>query len=212
MFIFNTELLLIDVTWYKAIFVFIVAVIAMMLFAAATQGWFLTKNRIWESAILLLVAFTLFRPGFWLDRVQEPYTSEPGDKVYEIVGDVTPNGTATFVVSGPNFNSGEEDSTTLLVPLGDPAEAADRLREAGLDVRLEDGIAIVDEPLVGTPYFEKIGNLFDFYADYPVQISEIKKPAPRLPKEIFYLPAILLLGLVYWLQRRRTGLTAARTL
>ena len=212
LFIFNTELLLIDVTWYKAIFVFIVAVIAMMLFAAATQGWFLTKNRIWESAILLLVAFTLFRPGFWLDRVQEPYTSEPGDKVYEIVGDVTPNGTATFVVSGPNFNSGEEDSTTLLVPLGDPAEAADRLREAGLDVRLEDGIAIVDEPLVGTPYFEKIGNLFDFYADDPVQISEIKKPAPRLPKEIFYLPAILLLGLVYWLQRRRTGLTAARTL
>ena len=98
------------------------------------------------------------------------------------------------------------------MPLGDPAEAADRLREAGLDVRLEDGIAIVDEPLVGTPYFEKIGNLFDFYADDPVQISEIKKPAPRLPKEIFYLPAILLLGLVYWLQRRRTGLTAARTL
>jgi len=158
------------------------------------------------------MAFTLFRPGFWLDRVQEPYTSEPGDKVYEIVGDVTPNGTATFVVSGPNFNSGEEDSTTLLVPLGDPAEAADRLREAGLDVRLEDGIAIVDEPLVGTPYFEKIGNLFDFYADDPVQISEIKKPAPRLPKEIFYLPAILLLGLVYWLQRRRTGLTATRSL
>jgi len=205
LFIFNTELLLIDVTWYKAIFIFIVAVIAMMLFAAATQGWFLTKNRIWESAALLLVAFTLFRPGFWLDRVQEPYTSEQGDKVYEVVGDVTPNGTAMFVVSGPNFNTGEQDSTTLLVPLGDPKEAAERLTDAGLDVRLEDGIAIIDEPMVGTPYFEKIGNLFDFYADDPVQISEIKKPAPRIAKEIFYLPAILLLGLVYWLQRRRTS-------
>ena len=204
LFIFNTELLLIDVTWYKAIFIFIVAVIAMMLFASATQGWFLTKNRIWESAILLLVAFTLFRPGYWLDRVQPPYTSEEGGKVYEVVGDVTPNGTATFVVSGPNFNTGEEDSTTLLVPLGEPKEAAERLRTAGLDVRLEDGIAIIDEPLVGTPYFELIGNLFDFYADDPVQISEIRKPASRMPKEIFYLPAILLLGLVYWLQRRRT--------
>ena len=204
LFIFNTELLLIDVTWYKAIFIFIVAVIAMMLFASATQGWFLTKNRIWESAILLLVAFTLFRPGFWLDRVQPPYTSEEGSKVYEVIDEVTEEGTATFVVSGPNFNTGEEDSTTLLVSPGAPGDAAERLRKAGLDVRIEDGIALVDEPLVGTPYFELIGNLFDFYADDPVKISEIKKPAPRMPKEIFYLPAILLFGFVYWLQRRRT--------
>ena len=108
------------------------------------------------------------------------------------------------MVSGPNFNTGEEDSTTLLVSLGETEEASDRLRTAGLDVRVEDGIAIVDEPLVGTPYFELIGNLFDFYADDPVKISEIKKPAARMPKEIFYLPAILLFGLVYWLQRRRT--------
>jgi len=211
LFIFNTELLLIDVSWYKAIFIFIVAVIAMMLFASATQGWFLTKNRLWESAALLLVAFTLFRPGFWLDRVQEPYTSEEGGKVYEVVGDVTPNGTATFVVSGPNFNTGDEDSTTLLVPLGEPNEAAERLRTAGLDVRLENGVAIVDEPMVGTPYFSMIGNLFDFYADDPVQISEIKKPAPRMPKEIFYLPALLLFGLVYWMQRRRTNKAAIVT-
>ena len=209
LFIFNTELLLIDVTWYKAIFIFIVAVIAMMLFAAATQGWFLTKNRIWESAALLLVAFTLFRPGYWLDKIQAPYTSEEGGKVYEVVGDVTPNGTATFVLSGPNFNTGEQDSTTLLVPLGEPKEAAERLRSAGLDVRLENGVAFVDEPMVGTPFFSNIGNLFDFYADDPVQISEIKKPAPRMPKEIFYIPAMLLFGLVYWLQRRRTGLAVA---
>ncbi len=208
LFIFNTELLLIDVSWYKAIFIFVIAVIAMMLFAAATQGWFLTKNRIWESAALLLVAFTLFRPGYWLDRVQPPYVSEEGSKVYEVVGDVTPNGTATFVVSGPNFNSGEIDQTTLLVPLGSPKEAADRLREAGLDVRLENGMAIVDEPMVGTPFFENIGNLFDFYADDPVQISEIKKPSERMPKEIFYLPALLLLGLVYWLQSRRRAVVA----
>ena len=37
----------------------------MLLFAAATQGWFLARNRIWESAMLLLVAFTIFRPGFF---------------------------------------------------------------------------------------------------------------------------------------------------
>jgi len=204
LFIFNTELLLIDVTWYKAIFIFVVAVIAMMLFAAATQGWFLTKNRIWESAALLLVAFTLFRPGFWLDKIQAPYESEDGGKIYEIVSDITPDGYATVVVSGPNYNSGEPDSTTLLVPLGEPQEAAERLSSAGLDVRLENGMAIIDEPMMGTPFFPQIGNLFDFYADDPVELSEIKTPAKRTPKEIFYIPAFLLLGLVVWMQRRRS--------
>ena len=48
LFIFNTELLLIDVGWAKAIFVFIIAVIAMMLFASATQGWWLTKSKMWD--------------------------------------------------------------------------------------------------------------------------------------------------------------------
>ena len=204
LFIFNTELLLIDVTWYKAIFIFIVAVIAMMLFAAATQGWFLTKNRIWESVALLLVAFTLFRPGYWLDKIQAPFVSEEGSKIFEVVDGVASNGTTTVVVSGPNFNSGEMDQTTLLVPLGEPAEATERLSAAGLDVRLEDGVAILDEPFTGTPFFENIGNLFDYYADDPVQISEVKQPSSRMPKEVFYLPALLLLGLVYWLQRRRS--------
>ena len=203
LFIFNTELLLIDVSWYKAIFIFFVAVFAMLLFASATQGWFLTRNRIWESLMLLLVAFTLFRPGYWLDRIQAPHISEEGNKVFEVVNDIAANGNTTFVVSGPNFDTGEEDSTTLLVQLGEPEEAAERLSTAGLDVRLENGVAIIDEPFVGTAYFEKIGNLFDFYGDDPVRITEIKKPAQRMPKEIFYLPALLLFGFVYWLQRRR---------
>jgi len=64
LFIFNTELLLIDVSTGKAVFIFIVAVIAMMLFAAATQGYFLARSKWYESIALLLVALTLFRPGF----------------------------------------------------------------------------------------------------------------------------------------------------
>jgi TRAP-type uncharacterized transport system fused permease subunit len=41
----------------------------MLIFAAATQGYFLTRSRIYESVLLLLIAFTLFRPGFWMDKV-----------------------------------------------------------------------------------------------------------------------------------------------
>jgi TRAP transporter 4TM/12TM fusion protein len=50
LFIFNTELLMIGVeTWYHLLTTIITALVAMLLFAAATQGYFLSKSRIWET-------------------------------------------------------------------------------------------------------------------------------------------------------------------
>ena len=55
-FIFNTEILLIDVgSVGHFIMVVIAAAIAMGCFVAGTQGWFLTKSRWYESVLLLLV-------------------------------------------------------------------------------------------------------------------------------------------------------------
>ncbi|MBX2880750.1 MAG: DUF3394 domain-containing protein, partial [Granulosicoccus sp.] len=203
LFIFNTELLLINVSPLKAVFVFVVAVIAMLLFASATQGFMFTKNRKWESVALLLVAFTLFRPGYWLDQVYPPYDKTEPTKIYDVVGQATPDGVVTMVVSGPDFDTGEIDSTTILVPMGDPTDAVERLEKAGLNVILEDGMAKIEEPFPGTPYFESIGKSFDFYADEPVRVSEVLTKADRMPKEIFYIPAFLLLALIVWMQRRR---------
>ncbi|MGI9365453.1 MAG: TRAP transporter permease [Rhizobiaceae bacterium] len=203
LFIFNTELLLIDVHWTKAIIVFFVAVIAMLLFASATQGFWLVRNKIWESALLLLVAFTLFRPGYWLDQISPPYVDAEPTKIFEVVGDVPDNGVLTFVVSGPDFDTGEVTSTTILVPLGDRKEAIERLEATGLTVSVEDGMAKIDEPLPQTPFFEKIGKLFDFYGDDPVVVSRVRSEAERMPKEVFYIPAFILLAGVFFLQRRR---------
>ena len=203
LFIFNTELLLIDVSPLKAIFIFVIAVIAMMLFASATQGYLFTRNRKWESVLLLLIAFTLFRPGYWLDQVSSPYISSEPSKVYEVVGQATPDGVLTMVVSGPDFDTGEISSTTILVPLGEPAEAAKRLNDAGLNVIVEDGFAVIEEPFPGTPFFETVGKLFDFYGDEPVRIADVRSPAERMPKEVFYIPAVVLLAMIVLLQRRR---------
>ena len=74
---------------------------------------------------------------------------------------------------------------------------------AGLTVNVEDGMAKIEEPFPQTPFFEKIGTVFDYYGDEPVRVSAIKEEAERWPKEIFYLPALLLLGLVILLQRSR---------
>jgi hypothetical protein len=156
-----------------------------------------------------LIAFTLFRPGFWLDQISPPYRSIEPAKVYEVVEEVPPNGRLTVIVSGPNFNTGEIESTTLLLDLGDPGDAIERLTAAGLTVTVEDGQALIEEPFPGTPLFEKIGSLFDYYGDDPVQIAEVQQEADRTPKEVFYIPAFLLLGLIIFLQRARRKKGAA---
>ncbi|MFO7648457.1 MAG: TRAP transporter permease [Halomonas campaniensis] len=53
LFIFNTDLLLIDVTFLQGIVIFIISTIAMLIFAAGTQGFMITRNRWYESILLL---------------------------------------------------------------------------------------------------------------------------------------------------------------
>ena len=76
-FIFNTELLLIDVGSVGNFLVVVVcSVVAMGCFVAATQNWLLTRNRWYETVALLLICFTLFRPGYWLDQLQAPFVGQ----------------------------------------------------------------------------------------------------------------------------------------
>jgi TRAP transporter 4TM/12TM fusion protein len=203
LFIFNTELLLIDVSLAKAFFVFGVAVIAMMLFASATQGFWFVRNKIWESALLLLVAFMLFRPGYFLDRIVPPFEIYGAGEVFDVVDGMQPGSQLLMVVSGPDFDTGEIASTTVVVPLEAGADAAARLSDAGLPVTLDGDRAIIEEPFPGTPFFETLGKSFDYYGDEPVQVAEVRKEAERIFKEIVYIPAIMLLAMVFFLQKRR---------
>src|SRR5690606_30971208 len=74
LFIFNTQLLLIGLTGpFHLILTIFIAIVAMLVFAAATQGYFLTKTRWYETVALLVVCLTLFRPGLWMDMVAPPF-------------------------------------------------------------------------------------------------------------------------------------------
>ncbi len=208
LFIFNTELLLIDVGVGKAVFIFIVGVIAMMLFAAATQGYFFAKSRAWESLALLLIAFTLFRPGFWLDYVEAPYVDRPGTEVVKIAGEAPADANLRIVIRGPDFDDPDKISNlTMMLPLGEKADGEARLKVLGIVVMEQDGKAALDEPFPGTSVFNKLQN-YEFYGDQPVEIEMVQLKAERMPKEIFYIPAILLLIVVVALQRRRTDVPA----
>lgn len=182
--------------------VFVVATFAMLLFAAATQGYFLARSRLWESAALLLVAFTLFVPNFWLDRMQPAYQSLPGTAFEQALAEGEAGTYLRVVVAGPDFSTGQPRRTTLVVAVDDNTPPAQRVARTGLFLMPEPDRMAMDEPMPQTPFAEAL-RIFDFYAADPVEIVQVQRPADRLPQEVFYLPALLLLGLVILFQRRR---------
>ncbi|KUJ86161.1 C4-dicarboxylate ABC transporter [Ruegeria marisrubri] len=203
-FIFNTDLLLIDVTWMQGIIVFIVATIGILVFTAGTMGWFLTRSRIWESVALILIAFALFRPGFFMNMVQDPYAEIPPSELVQEAGAVEPGTEWRLVVEGPDFDSGKLRESHVTLTIGEGADGAARLEAQGLLVFEEDGMLKLEEPFPGTPLFETLGN-YDFYGDEPVRIVSVLERAEGLPKELMFIPALLLLGLIAFLQRGRAA-------
>ncbi|WP_299777393.1 TRAP transporter permease [uncultured Roseobacter sp.] len=202
-FIFNTDLLLIDVGWAQGILVFITATIAILVFTAGTMGYFLTRNRIYESIALIFIAFMLFRPDFFMDRLQPPFEDIAPANFAEKVESAPVGREFRVIVSGPDFDTGETKETTLLVPIGEEAEGT-RMEAYGL-LTVEEGDEIaLEEPLFGTPYAETFQG-YDFYGDEFVTVKAVKAPADQMPKELVFLPALLFLGLIVLLQRGRVG-------
>jgi TRAP transporter 4TM/12TM fusion protein len=195
-FIFNTELLMIGIdNALELILVIFSAVTAMLVFAAATQGYFLTKSRLWETAALLLIAFTLFRPGFWWDMVYEPTEIAAPSRIVEIAATLPADTNLNILAEGETID-GDVVSKLVRLPLGDAGEGPARLDHAGLEVREEDGKVFIDNLVFGGPA-EAAGLDFDW------EITGIELAADRPPKQLMFIPALVLLGLVIFLQRRR---------
>ncbi len=208
LFIYNPALILYGIDlgtmagMLQALFIFVVATIAMLLFAAATQGYFLASSRIHESAALLLVAFTLFVPGFWLNMIQSPFETTPPAQFEDTVAGADPGQTLRLLIRGPDFNTGEMVETTLVMDIESEGSAAERIDASGLLLFPEGDVVRLDEPMFGTTASDKLSN-FDFYADVPVQLAQVLSPRDRITKYVFFVPALLLLAVVIVLQRRR---------
>jgi len=203
LFIFNTDLLLINVSPLKAVFVFGISLVAMLTFAAATQQYMFARNKLWETLALLLIAFTMFRPGYWLDQVSAPYDYRSGTELVSVAGQVPAEGTLRVVISGPDSRYGDMSSTTLLVPLGASGDGETRLlTAAGLMVNIDGDRATLEEPMPNTALSQPLLE-FDFYGDTPVQVVRLEVPTERVAKEFFFIPAIVLLFFVIVVQRRR---------
>jgi TRAP transporter 4TM/12TM fusion protein len=69
-FIFNNELILIGIkNFWHGLMVISTSLIAILVFTAAMQGWFIKKLKWFEIIAFLLISMSLFRPGFILDKI-----------------------------------------------------------------------------------------------------------------------------------------------
>ncbi|GLQ05794.1 TRAP transporter permease [Sneathiella chinensis] len=202
LFIFNTDLLLIDVTPVEGAFVFVVATVAMLLFTAGTQGYFLTRSKIWESVLLLLVAFTLFRPGFWMDMITPPYSETPPADIVKVIGTVPAGSEIRLIVEGED-DVGDPMTITAILPITGEGSAQDRLDALGLELLISDDEVLIDNAAFDSP--AQAAGL-----DFDQKIKTVLVPADQPAKEWMYIPALLVLGLICLLQRRRSSVSTIK--
>ncbi len=196
LFIFNTQLLLIGLTGpLHLIMTAGSALIAMLVFAAATQGYFIARTRWYETLAMLLICFTLFRPGFWMDMIHPPFDEIKGDAMTQAIEQAPANSSKRLWVEGMNLE-GRDIRKGVLLPLGPEGDARTRLGHSGLTV-MNDGDAFM---VVATRFgstAEKLG------IEQSFRITALEVPAERPAKEWFFIPALALLALIIALQRRR---------
>ncbi|HKB55746.1 MAG TPA: TRAP transporter permease [Ramlibacter sp.] len=196
MFIFNTDLLLIGIrSWWHLLLTIGTAIVAMLAFAAGTQGWFVRRSRWYESAALILVTFSLLRPGFWLDMMVDPYRLEPASRLVELAQQAPAEAGLRVRIEGTSIE-GQDVHKTVMLPLNTKGTGLQRIKNAGLSILTTGGdvqvMAVGLRSAAGRAGFEQ-----------GFKITGVEVAADRMAKEWLYLPALLLLGLIVLLQRMR---------
>ena len=204
LFIFNTDLLLINIGVLHGILIFIVATIAMLIFAAGTQGWFITRSRWYESVLLLLVAFTLFRPGFWMDIAHDPYQDIAPSHMIQALGQVDEGSNLRLRIKGED-DLGEQHEFVVLLPVPGGANGEERMQALGLMLVEEDGKTLIDNVAFAS-------QAADLGLEFDQEIVLVRAPTDRMRKEIMWIPGVLLLLVVSFLQWRRKRSSVAQPL
>ncbi len=201
--IFNPQLLLIDIDSVpELISVIVASTVAMLIFAAVTMNWFRIKNRLWETLLLAAACVLLFRPDFFMDFLAPEYAHLPAAKAVEVAKDLPDGGRLVMVIKGSTIE-GDDVVKTVAVRLG-PAgdDGRKRLAEAGLTLT-----SLGDATQISGVKFGSRAKKSGFEQGWDV--ARIEVPSGRATPHWFYLPALALIALVWWTQGRRMRLPAA---
>ncbi|MFZ7245645.1 TRAP transporter permease [Avibacterium gallinarum] len=205
LFIFNTDLLLIDVGWAKGILVAVVSTIAILAFTSATMNYFITKNKVWETLALIFAAFIIFRPGFFMEYISPTsYHIEPVHLAQELEK-VPVDEKITVKVAGTNpYGKQIEFYSELSVPEGKTGE--ERLNKLGLTLLNTDETIEIDgkaTPKVIIDMVEIDSPAAKAGLNWDQTLLDISLPKVAIAKEWMFIPGLLIILLVGFNQRRR---------
>jgi len=202
MFIYNTQLLLIGIDSVPHLLITIAsAIVANLIFVAASQHYFLTRSRWYETVGLLFIAFSLFRPGFFMDDYFPPYEKVPAAQMMQVVEQAPKNGYLRVWLEGVDMN-GRDVTRGVLLELGESGPARQRLERFGLrTIPSGDQFDIVQVKFGSKA--EKAG------VEQGYKITALEKETGNPAKEWFYVPTLALLGVIVYLQRRRIAVLSA---
>ncbi len=195
-FIFNANLLMIDIPGPLSLVMTVVgSAAAMVAFVAATQQWMLVRNKLWETALLFAICFTLFRPGFWLDRIAPEFAFQPPTAVNAYV-DAAKAGDPLFLRFETQTSVGDIVEKTVRLHVGEGATVREKLAGEGLVLNSFGGdVSVASVRLRSTA------------AKFGVQpgdrVIALAVPTDRPPKQLFMVPALVLLAGLFVLQSRR---------
>jgi len=195
--IFNPQLLLIDVHGTaELVRVVVASTVAMLVFAAVTMNWFRVKSRLWESALLLAAVALLFRPDFFMDFAADEYVNVPAKQIFDVARDIPSNDRLVMVIKGSTIE-GDEVTKTVAIDLGEAgADGRKRLADAGVTVA-----ATGDRVQITGVKFGSRARKSRVEQGWEIQRLEV--PSGRPSAHWFYVPAFVLIGLVWWVQGRR---------
>jgi TRAP transporter 4TM/12TM fusion protein len=195
-FIFNPQILLIDVHgWFEFVRVVLASLVASLAFAAATMGWFQTRCKWWEIGVLLGATFLMFRPNYFMDFLYEPYREARAPELLRIAEETPPERSLVMVIEGTNVE-GDQIRKTVGVQLGKAGEGRQRLAEAGLVFQ-----PLGDEVRITGVKFGSRAKRAGIEQGW--KVSAVKVPTDRPSAHWIYLPGLALIALVWFLQRRR---------
>src|SRR5690606_17596067 len=128
-------------------------------------------SRWYESVLLLLVAFTLFRPGFWMDIVHDPYRNIPPAELVQALEVVDDDSQLRLRIRGEDA-VGDPREFTLLLAIPDGESGEQKLEKLGLSLYQEEGKVLVDSVAFGS-------TAADLGLEFDQEILRVRAPTDR---------------------------------
>ena len=181
------------------------ATVASLLFAAATMGWFRARCNWLEIGLLLVATFLFFRPDWVIDRFYAKYDSLPAKEIYNEAGKLAADEWLAVTISGESIE-GKAIRKTVALPLGEGANGRERLRAGGVTLA-----ALGDDLEVSSVKFGSRAKKLGVEQGFKIVEVRVLNPARPSPFWVF-LPAGLLVALIWFLQRSRVRPAALVTM